>query len=156
MIFSPTGLAPATHKPAEARGRRAARAVQPVCVIMTRWALLVAVAAGLWACAAPSVPIPPPQPEQMTFDVDLAAGTARFSYAPVADYAGAVVYVFNRDAGRGVITTADSDGGVPPTEPFPAADGDEIVVSFELESQIASTCVHLRDGQSSSSLECDL
>lgn len=92
----------------------------------------------------------------MTFEVDLAGGTATFEYAPVADYAGAVVYVFNRDAGRGVITTADGDGRVPPTEPFPAVEGDEIVVSVELESQISSTCVHLRDGQSSSNLECDL
>jgi hypothetical protein len=123
---------------------------------MRRWALLAAVVAGLWACAAPSVPIPPPQPESMTFEVDLAGGTATFEYAPVADYAGAVVYVFNRDAGRGVITTADGDGRVPPTEPFPAVEGDEIVVSVELESQISSTCVHLRDGQSSSNLECDL
>jgi hypothetical protein len=123
---------------------------------MRRWALVATALAGLWACAAPSVPIPPPQPERMSFEIDLAAGTARFSYEPVADYAGAVVYVFNRDAGRGVITTADGDGSVAPTEPFPAAENDEIVVSFELESQIASTCVHLRDGQSSSSLECDL
>ena len=65
-------------------------------------------------------------------------------------------YVFNRDAGQGIITTADSDGAVAATPPFPAREGDEIVVSFELEAQIASTCVHLRDGQSSSSLECDL
>jgi hypothetical protein len=122
---------------------------------MRQW-LAAAVVAGLWACAAPSVPIPPPQPERMSFELDLDAGTASFAYDPVADYSGAVVYVFNRDAGRGVITTADGDGRVPPTEPFPAAEGDEIVVSFELESQIASTCVHLRDGQSSSSLECDL
>ena len=92
----------------------------------------------------------------MSFEVDVAGGTASFAYDPVADYAGAVVYVFNRDAGQGVITTADGDGGVAPTEPFPAAEGDEIVVSFELESQIASTCVRLRDGQSSSNLECDL
>lgn len=122
---------------------------------MRQW-VAAAVVAGLWACAAPSVPIPPPQPERMSFEVDLDAGTASFSYDPVADYAGAVVYVFNRDAGRGIISRADGDGRVAPTEPFPAAEGDEIVVSFELESQIASTCVHLRDGQSSSGLECDL
>ena len=74
----------------------------------------------------------------------------------IASEIGLDVYVFNRDEGRGVITTADGDGRVPPTEPFPAFEGDEIVVSFELESQIASTCVHLRDGQSNSRLECDL
>jgi len=156
MIFSPTGLAPSAHKPSEAHGRRAARAVHQVYGSMRQWALVAAVAAVLWGCAAPSVPIPPPVPEQIRFAVDLGAGTATFEYEPRADYADAVVYVFNRDAGRGVITTADADGRVAPTEPFPAAEGDEIVVSFELESQIASVCVHLRDGQSSSSLECDL
>jgi hypothetical protein len=130
--------------------------MQPVSTIMKRWALAVAVATGLWACAAPSVPIPPPVPERMSFEVDTAGGTASFAYQPIADYAGAVVYVFNRDTGRGIITTADGDGAVAPTEPFPAQEGDEIVVSFELESQLASTCVRLRNGQSNSSLECDL
>lgn len=156
MIFSPTGLAPLAHKPSKEHGRRAAWPVHHVWASMRQWALVAAVAAVLWGCAAPSVPIPPPVPEQIRFDVDLTGGTARFEYEPRADYADAVVYVFNRDAGRGVITTADGDGRVAPTEPFPATEGDEIVVSFELDAQIASVCVHLRDGQSSSSLECDL
>jgi hypothetical protein len=119
-------------------------------------ALALALSAGVSSCAAPSVPIPPPSPEAMAFEVDATAGTASFTYQPTADYAGAIVYVFNRDSGQGVITTADPDGAVAPTAPFPARDGDEIVVSFELERQLASTCVHLRDGSSSSSLECDL
>jgi hypothetical protein len=117
---------------------------------------LAVAAGGVPSCAAPSVPIPPPSPEAMTFAVDVTGGTASFSYQPVADYAGAIVYVFNRDAGQGVIVTADADGAVAPTPPFVAQEGDEIVVSFELERQLASTCVHLRDGPSSSSLECDL
>jgi hypothetical protein len=116
-------------------------------------ALLVAVLA---ACATPSIPIPPPSPENMAFEVDADAGNARFSYRAESSYAGAIVYVFNRDAGAGVITTADGDGAVDPTDPFPAADGDEVVVTFELEHQLASTCVRVADGQSSSSRECGL
>jgi hypothetical protein len=67
-----------------------------------------------------------------------------------------VVYVFNRDAGEGVITVAGPDGRVSPTAPFPAQEGDEVVISFELANQLASTCVRLRDGPSSSGLKCDL
>lgn len=119
-------------------------------------ALALALGAGLGACATPSIPIPPPSPESMTFEVDLEVGTARFSYRPTADYANAVVYVFNRDTGEGVITTADDRGAVAPSEPFPAEEGDEIVVSFELEEQLASTCVVLQDGQSNSALKCNL
>lgn len=108
------------------------------------------------ACTTPSVPIPPPEPERMSFQVDVQGGSAQFAYEPAASYANAVVYVFNRDQGQGVITTAGDDGSVAPTAPFPAAEGDNVVVSFELEDQIASTCVILRDGQSSSAFECDL
>ena len=123
---------------------------------LTHLALAAALAVGLAACVTPSIPIPPPKPESMVFEVDLDGGTARFAYDPTADYAGAVVYVFNRDAGQGIITVADPSGQVAPTTPFPAQEGDEVVVTFELDSQIASTCVRLRDGRSSSSLECDL
>jgi hypothetical protein len=118
--------------------------------------LVVAGYLAVAGCLTPSVPIPPPEPEKMAFDLDLEAGTARYSFAPDASYGKAVVYVFNRDRGRGVITTANDDGSVDPTEPFVAADGDEIVVTFELEAQVASTCVVLHDGPSSSAYECDL
>lgn len=116
----------------------------------------LALAPLLAACATPSIPIPPPSPENMAFEVDAGAGSARFSYRRDADYANAIVYVFNRDAGEGVITTADAEGAVAPTQPFPARDGDEVVVTFELESQLASTCVVVADGPSSSGRECDL
>ena len=113
-------------------------------------------AAVLTACATPSIPIPPPSPENMAFEVDVDAGSARFSYRRDSTFAGAIVYVFNRDAGEGVITTADGEGAVAPTDPFPATEGDEVVVTFELEHQLASTCVVLADGPSSSGRECDI
>ena len=121
---------------------------------LQRLALLVALATGLCACVTPSVPIPPPTPEKIFFALDGDTGVASFRYGPDPSYALAVVYVFNRDVGQGVITTAENDGSVLMTEPFPALEGDEIVVTFETESQLSSTCVTIRDGQSSSGLEC--
>ena len=83
------------------------------------------------------------------------AGTATFSYGRSV-YQGAVVYVFNRDRGVGVIATAESDGSVAPTAPFAAADGDDVVVTFDLDDQLAAVCVTLHDGPSSSAYECSL
>jgi hypothetical protein len=118
--------------------------------------VLLALLAVAGSCTTPSVPIPPPEPEKIYFAVAADDGQARFSYDPSPSYGGAVVYVFNRDVGQGIITTAEDDGRVLETEPFPAVDGDEIIVTFEVETQISSTCVVLRDGQSSSSAECGL
>jgi hypothetical protein len=92
----------------------------------------------------------------MTFAHDAAAGSASFTFDPDPSYAFAVVYVFNRDQGVGIIDTARGDGSVGPTLPFAAAIDDDIVISFELDSQLSSTCVELRDGPSSSAFECDL
>jgi len=117
---------------------------------------LLALALGI-SCISPTIPIPPPEPSAMTFtDVDPVAGVASFSYEPQATYAGAVVYVFNRDQGEGVITTADpDDGSVAPTRPFPAVEEDEIVVTFEVDGQLATTCVRLRAGPSDASRRCN-
>jgi hypothetical protein len=107
-------------------------------------------------CVTPSVPIPPPAPEKMTFAVDPAGGVATFEFDPDPSYALAVVYLFNRSRGTGIITVAQDDGRVAMTPPFQAIAGDEIVVTFEVETQLASTCILLADGQASSSRECDL
>jgi hypothetical protein len=116
----------------------------------------LAVGVSLFSCTTPSVPIPPPEPGNISFSVDIDAGQASFSYRPAPSFANAIVYVFNRDAGVGVITMAEDDGSVAPTQPFAAMDGDEVLVTFELEDQLASTCVVLREGQSSSANECSL
>ncbi len=111
---------------------------------------------ALSGCVTPSVPIPPPEPESMAFQFDPGLGTASFTFDRNASYGSAIVYVFNRSGGIGVIETARPDGSVGPTREFAAAEGDEIVITFELEEQLASTCVTLRDGPSSSAYECEL
>lgn len=115
--------------------------------------LLAAALAG--GCNTPSVPIPPPNPESISFEVDVGAGAATFAYDSNPDYGDAVVYVFNRDLGVGVIDTARADGSVGPTAPFAAELDNEIVITFELDESAASVCVRLQDGQSNSGLECN-
>ncbi len=110
--------------------------------------------AAIGGCNTPSIPIPPPSPEAMVFEVDIAVGESTFEYPPDSNYIDAIVYVFNRDAGTGVIDTARSDGSVGPTAPFPTEDGDEIAVTFEAEAQVVSTCIVLRDGAVSGTEYC--
>jgi hypothetical protein len=103
----------------------------------------VAMLALVGGCITPSIPIPPPDQDGMTFEMNLEAGTTTFSYAPADVFAGAVVYIFNRDAGRGVIETARPDGSVGPSAPIPAAIGDQIVVTFDVDGEATGTCVVL-------------
>lgn len=105
-------------------------------------------------CVTPSIPIPPPDPAKMTFQVFPQTGTASFAYPPEQNYIGAVVYVFNRDSGRGIIETAHDDGSVGPTQPLGAAIGNSIVVTFQHDDQSVSTCVRMRDGQQSAADYC--
>ena len=98
------------------------------------------------ACITPSIPIPPPEPSAMTFEVNPTDGVATFTYAPTQRFSLAKVYVYNLDQGEGIITTARVNGGVGPTAPFPAAIGDEVLVTFEVPEDTVSTCVRVADG----------
>lgn len=109
---------------------------------------------SLHGCVTPSVPVPPPEPEKIIFSYQAGTGEASFAFDPDPSYAFAIVYIFNRDQGVGIIDTARQDGSVGPTRSFAASLGDQIVITFELESQLASTCVELQEGRSSSALEC--
>ncbi len=106
--------------------------------------VVAALVALVGSCVTPSIPIPPPDPEKMVFGVDTTGGTSTFRYPPEQNYADAIVYVFNRTVGEGVITTAHGDGSVAETPAFPAHYGDEVNVTFEAAAQVASTCVVLR------------
>ena len=106
---------------------------------------LIAIALG-GACITPSIPIPPPEPSAMTFMVNPIDGVATFRYAPQERFSLAKVYVFNKDQGAGIITTANINGGVPETAPFPAIIGDEVVITFEVPEDTVSSCVRVTDG----------
>jgi len=112
-------------------------------------ALLVLVVLAFAGCVTPSIPIPPPDPAMMTFvvTVENQDSTATFSYPSKADYGDAIVYVFNRDQGVGIIEQARADGSVGPTRPVNGRVNEQIVVSFQLEDQTVSRCIRLRDGQ---------
>jgi hypothetical protein len=110
--------------------------------------LAIAVAALLatGSCFTPSIPIPPPDARLITFALDAEGGQATFHYDPMPEYANALVYVYNRTQGRGVIDTARPDGSIGPTAPFPAVLDDQIAVTVETDEQTASTCVVIREG----------
>ena len=117
---------------------------------------ILAVLLAFSACNTPSVPIPPPRPDLMTFALDTDASTVSFQYDDNADYGGAVVYLYNRDLGEGIITTADDAGRVMSSQPFPGTEGDDVIVTFEVEAQLGSTCVTLREGRASAADLCSL
>ena len=111
---------------------------------------LAALTLGLAGCVTPSIPIPPPDPAMMTFTLTVDGNnnsTATFSYPAKADYGNAIVYVFNRDQGVGIIEQARPDGSVGPTRAVSAKVNEQIVVSFQLDDETVSRCIRLRDGQ---------
>lgn len=118
--------------------------------------LALALGFVLGGCVTPSIPIPPPDPAKMTFDVVVDGGQSQavFAYAPEDNYSGATVFIFNRELGVGIIETARADGSVGPTRPLAAAVGDQIVVTFERDDQTVSTCLRIRDGAQSATDYC--
>ena len=120
--------------------------MQGYTTVIRRLAISGLLTLGLAGCITPSIPIPPPEPTAMTFSVNAVEGFAQFQYRATDRFAYAVVYVFNDDQGRGIIDTARADGSVGPTPPFPAAAGDRIFVTFEVDDQSVSSCVRVREG----------
>jgi len=107
-------------------------------------------------CVTPSIPIPPPDPAKMSFNLTGAGADtqAQFSYEPEINYVGSIVFVYNRIKGVGIIEEAHDDGSVGPTRPLPAQIGDEIVVTFQRDDQTASKCIRLREGPQSATDFC--
>ena len=114
---------------------------------MRRLALIIGIAV-ISGCVTPSIPIPPPDPAMMLFQITIvgAASTASLTYPPVDTYEGGIAYVYNRTQGVGVIQNVMADGGIGPTPPTPAALGDQMIVSVENNQQTQSTCIILQEG----------
>jgi len=115
--------------------------------------LLLVVFAG---CITPSIPIPPPDPSEMQFDITTTGteSSAVFTYPPYDAYKGGTVYLFDRANGRGVFQVSNADGSFGPTLALPAAVGDQVVVSIEHIDQTVSTCVVLQQGAQSPTHTC--
>ena len=116
---------------------------------MRRFVVLI-VLLGFAGCVTPSIPIPPPDPSKMAFtlgrDGEGMVVSASLRYPPMAGYSGGLVYVFNRDMGKGIIELVNADDSIGPTTPVAAALGNQIVVSVESDEQTVSTCVLLQEG----------
>ena len=115
----------------------------------------IAVLIGLGACVTPSIPIPPPDPALMRFELERDANgavtSASLIYPAHENYCGGVVYVFNKTLGEGIIELVKSSCAIGPTRPVPARLDDELVISIENDEQTVSTCVRLGDGVASGS-----
>jgi hypothetical protein len=135
--------------------RRPGLAISPAIDLLPLVIVAGFVAGG---CITPSIPIPPPDPERMTFVVtgDTGNTSATFSYPADINYRNSIVFLYNRDRGLGIIEATRPDGSIGPTRPVSAAIGDQIVVTFQREDQTMSTCIRLREGPQSSTPYCSL
>ena len=124
---------------------------------MTRRLLSCAFVIALAGCTTPSFPVPPPEPDAVSFALNDATGEATFMADAPDDnrWAFARVSVFNLDASDGVITVADENGAVAETRPFIGVDGDRIEITYEIDIQISKLCLFLHEGRASEADDCN-
>ena len=121
-----------------------------------RRSILLGLVALAGACVTPTIPLPPPEPEAVSFELDTMTGQASFSYTiPRPEYGGARVFVEDETQGVGVIVTANPDGTVSPTPRFLAFDGDRVQITFKLGEDSAGICLILHPGPSSPANYCN-
>jgi hypothetical protein len=114
---------------------------------------VIAIVAGLAGCVTPSIPIPPPDPAKMTFHISM-IGRAVFTYPPTSAYVGGTAYIYDRTKGLGVIQDCGTDGSIGPTQEFPAALGDNVVVTVQVGEQAESQCIVLQEGLQNPTVYC--
>jgi hypothetical protein len=106
-------------------------------------------------CFAPSVPVPPPGPESMTFALALETGEASYRAALGRNWGDSWVTIYDDTTGEGVIDRSDAAGNVGPTAPWTANEGDRVRIIFERDDgQSSGVCLILRNGPSSSGQLC--
>jgi len=125
--------------------------------VMPRFVSIPVLIAALGGCITPSIPIPPPDPSDMTFDISVNAtgsSTAVLTYPADSIYANGTVYLQNHSTGFGVFQPVNPDDSIGPTQPLGAKAGDEIVVTIGTPDQTVSTCIVLRQGIQDPTAEC--
>jgi hypothetical protein len=90
---------------------------------------IAALACG-FACYTPSVPLPPPVTTALTFQPASMPGYVVMQGVAEPRHANARFYILDRVSGDGVITTATASGAFT-TDPFKAATGDLVQISYE-------------------------
>jgi hypothetical protein len=111
--------------------------------------VLIGLVIALSSCITPSIPIPPPDPSDMTFDIAVdpnGVSNAVLTYPADSNYANGTVYLQNRTTGFGVFQPVNADDSIGPTQPLAAKVGDEVIVTIGTQIQTVSTCVVLRQG----------
>ncbi len=111
---------------------------------------------GFAGCITPSIPIPPPDPAEMTFHLTTSgsASSAVFTYPPHDAYKGSTAYILDQHTGQGVFQVANTDGSIGPTLPLPASLGDQVVVTIQNTEQTVSACVVLQEGTQNPNAYC--
>ena len=95
------------------------------------WLATAAIALGLaTACNTPSVPLPPPLLDAISFADGGAPGMVVMQGAPSPRHANVRFYIFNRSRNDGVITGAAADGSFT-TSPFAGSEGDLVQLYFD-------------------------
>ncbi len=111
------------------------------------WLATAALGLGVaTACNTPSVPLPPPLVENMTFDSGPSAGTVILKSPPQSGIGAVRFSVYNESQQVGVIVESAADGSFT-TPPFPGADGDYMQLYYEdatgVISQERCTTLHV-------------
>jgi hypothetical protein len=114
---------------------------------MRRSAASVVLALAFAGCITPTIPIPPPDPTEMTFHISTVnmLSTATFTYPVQHNYCGGVVYLYDRNCQCGVIHAVNPSCSIGPVE-MQATIGDSVDVTVQRPDQTVSTCVVLREG----------
>ena len=116
---------------------------------------LLMLATLLASCSNISFPVPPPDPERMSFGLDTAAGTASYQGSLGSAWVDSWVILRCERTGDGVVTRSDGGGVVAPSEPFECLDGDIVLIDFEnAAGDRSQLCLILHDGPSGNNFEC--
>jgi hypothetical protein len=118
-------------------------------------ATLLALAGGL-ACNTPSVPLPPPELDVISFQPASASDTVFLQSLAASRFANARFYVYNLTRNEGVISDAAADGSFT-TDPFPGATGDTVEIYYDPPGggeRSPSVCTTLQIGSALIGSDC--